>query len=142
MRSEKTVLSLILVAHSLAGAFIISFVGRIGRIPTRLNHRLHFTLATEEFMNSSSPQDIRYPVEMTEEEKYLFDLNGFIVVRGVLNEEEVESANKAIDNHASEMVERSDPALRNTVKGTKFYGHGPGRMDLGRVFEWGEESKV
>lgn len=25
-----------------------------------------------------------YPTEMTEDERYLFDLNGFIVVRGVL----------------------------------------------------------
>ena len=40
------------------------------------------------------------------------------------------------------MVERSDAALRNAVKDTKFYGKGPGRMDLGQVLEWGEESKV
>ena len=58
------------------------------------------------------------------------------------NQEEIEAANKAIDNHAHEMVERSDAALRNAVKDTKFYGKGPGRMDLGRVLEWGEESRV
>lgn len=93
-------------------------------------------------MNSTSPQDVQCPAEMTEEEKYLFDLNGFIIVRGVLNQEEIEAANNAIDNHANEMVERSDAALRNAVKDTRFDGQGPGRMDLGRVLEWGEESKV
>ena len=93
-------------------------------------------------MNSTSPQYIQYPTEMTEEEKYIFDLNGFIIVRDVLNKEEVEAANKAIDTHASEMVERADAALRNAKKGSKFYGDGPGRMDLGRVLEWGQESNV
>ena len=93
-------------------------------------------------MNSTLSQEIQYPTEMTEEEKYLFDLNGFVIVRGVLNQEEIEAANKAIDNHEHEMVERSDAALRNAVKDTKFYGKGPGRMDLGQVLEWGDESRV
>jgi ectoine hydroxylase-related dioxygenase (phytanoyl-CoA dioxygenase family) len=84
-----------------------------------------------------------YPLEMTEAERYLFDLNGFLVVRGVLTPEEVLEANAAIDKHAHEMVERSDGALRNAVMGTKFAGNGPGRMDLGRCLEWdGDESRV
>lgn len=83
-----------------------------------------------------------YPLEMTDDEKYLFDLNGYLIVRGVLTPEEVEEANTVIDNHSHEMIERSDGALRNAAKGTKMFGHGPGRMDLGQVLEWGEESKV
>jgi ectoine hydroxylase-related dioxygenase (phytanoyl-CoA dioxygenase family) len=84
-----------------------------------------------------------YPLEMTEDERYLFDLNGFLIVRGVLTPEEVAAANRAIDNHAHEMVERSEDALRNAKEGTKFFGQGPGRMDLGRCLEWGpEESRV
>jgi hypothetical protein len=106
-----------------------------------LSSRLHSTMAQEAATNTSS-QGIEYPTEMTEDQKYLFDLNGFIILRGVLTPEQVEEANRAIDNHAHEMVERSDPVLRNAVKDTKFYGEGPGRLDLGQVLEWGEESKV
>ena len=102
--------------------------------------RLHSTMAAIE--NSTSSLIKEYPLEMTEGERYLFDLNGYLIVRGVLTPEEVEEANKAIDNHAHEMIERSDGPLRNAVKGTKFYGDGPGRKDLGRVLEWGEESRV
>ena len=83
-----------------------------------------------------------YPLEMTEDERYLFDLNGFLVVRGVFSPQEVKEANEAIDKHAHEMIERSDPALRNAVKGTQMYGTGPGRKDLGRVLEWGPDSRV
>lgn len=83
-----------------------------------------------------------YPTEMTEDERYLFDLNGYLIVRGVLTPEEVKEANVIIDKHADEMIERSDGALRNAVKGTKLYGAGPGRKDLGKVLEWGPDSKV
>ena len=79
---------------------------------------------------------------MSEDDKYLFDLNGYIVVRNVLTSEEVREANRVIDEHANEMVERADPALRNAVKGTHLYGKGPGRKDLGKVLEWGPDSKI
>lgn len=92
---------------------------------------------------SSTTVNGDYPTEMTDDERYLFDLNGYIVIRGVLSPEEVERANQAIDKHAHEMIERSDPALRNAVKGSQLYGTGPGRKDLGRVLEWGaDDSKV
>ena len=55
----------------------------------------------------------RPPAEMTEDERYLFDLNGFLIVRGVLAPEEVAACNAAIDNHIDEAVPRSDPTLRN-----------------------------
>jgi hypothetical protein len=137
-----------LLTHSFARALnTISLRGTavrrsasIGTFPS-LSSRLHSTMAQEAATNTSS-QGIEYPTEMSEDEKYLFDLNGFIIVRGVLTPDEVEEANRAVDKHAHEMVERSDAALRNAVKDTKFYGEGPGRMDLGRVLEWGEESKV
>ena len=83
-----------------------------------------------------------YPLEMTDDEKYLFDLNGYLVVRGVLTPEEVKTVNEVIDNHSDDMVERSDGALRNAVEGTALYGTGPGRKDLGGVLEWGPESKI
>jgi len=80
---------------------------------------------------------------MTEDERYLFDLNGFLIVRGVLTPDEVKEANQAIDRHRHNMIERKDAALRNAVKGTSFYGSGPGRKDLGGVLEWDiEDSRV
>ncbi len=79
---------------------------------------------------------------MTEDERYLFDLNGFIVIRNVLTPEEIKEANEVIDKYQNQMIERKESALRNAVKGTNFYGSGPGRKDLGGVLEWGEESKV
>jgi len=92
---------------------------------------------------AASFQKVEYPIEMTEDERYLFDLNGYLIVRGVLTPEEVAEANAAIDRHADEMVERSDSNLRNAREGTKYYGQGPGRMDLGRCLEWGEtDSRV
>jgi ectoine hydroxylase-related dioxygenase (phytanoyl-CoA dioxygenase family) len=83
-----------------------------------------------------------HPIEMTEDERYLFDLNGYFIVRGVLSPEEVTAANAAIDKHAADTIQRDDNALRNAVKGTKLYGTGPGRKDLGRVLEWAKEDSA
>jgi len=86
-----------------------------------------------------------YPIHMTDDERYLFDLNGYLIVRGVLTSDEIRRANDVIDLHRDEMVERSDPALRNArADGSPLlYGTGPGRKDLGRVLEWpGDESLV
>jgi ectoine hydroxylase-related dioxygenase (phytanoyl-CoA dioxygenase family) len=81
--------------------------------------------------------------EMTEDQRYLFDLNGYLVVKNVLTPEQVQKANAAIDKRADQMVERSDDALRNAKQGSMMYGSGPGRKDLGGVLEWGpEESRV
>jgi hypothetical protein len=81
--------------------------------------------------------------EMSEADRYLFDLNGYVVVRGVLAPDQVRRANDAVDRRAGDFVERSDPELRNARQGTPLYGTGPGRRDLGRVLEWdGEESDV
>jgi len=79
---------------------------------------------------------------MTDDERYIFDLNGYIVVRGVLTPEQVEQANDAVTRRSDQMIERSDAPLRNTVPGTAFSGSGPGRKDLGGVFEWGPDSVV
>lgn len=71
---------------------------------------------------------------MTEDEKYLFDINGYIVVRDVLSEDEVAHANEAIDHHADRIRERTgDLSLSGkskTLKGTT------GRGDLGGLFGW------
>ena len=91
-------------------------------------------------MEESKPRS--YPLEMTEAEKYLFDLNGFLIIRNVLTPSEVQAANEVIDKHQSSMIERKETALRNAVEGTKFYGTGTGRKDLGGVLEWGADSNI
>ena len=43
---------------------------------------------------------------MNEEEKYLFDLNGYVVLSNVLSAQEIEHGNEAIDHHSDQMWER------------------------------------
>lgn len=70
-------------------------------------------------------------------ERFEFDLNGYCVVRGALSAEEVAACNEAIDAHAGEMNERTDPGLRNTKDGTPLAGDGKtGRMDLSGMLGW------
>ena len=42
---------------------------------------------------------------MNEDEKYLFDLNGYLVLKEILNDQEVKRLNAAIDVHSDEMQE-------------------------------------
>ena len=71
---------------------------------------------------------------MTEDEKYLFDINGYIVVRGILSKEEVAKANEAIDHHADKIRERTGELSLSrdstTLKGIT------GRGDLGGLLAW------
>mmetsp|Transcript_14703 Transcript_14703/g.36993 ORF Transcript_14703/g.36993 Transcript_14703/m.36993 type:complete len:408 (+) Transcript_14703:159-1382(+) len=122
---------------------ILAFSNSVVPVPRggSFTSRLQSTLVSTEDNSTETfaAPKMEYPIEMTEDERYLFDLNGYLIIRGVLTPEEVEEANAAIDNHAHEMVERSDSSLRNAKEGTRFFGQGPGRMDLGRCLEWGEK---
>lgn len=67
--------------------------------------------------------------------KFLFDLNGYMVVRNVLSQEEIAAANSAIDAH--QFNERTNPGLRNTKDNTKFSGDmKTGRFDMGGMLGW------
>jgi ectoine hydroxylase-related dioxygenase (phytanoyl-CoA dioxygenase family) len=88
-------------------------------------------------------QQHQFPTSMSEAERYLFDLNGYLIIRNVLTPDQIAAANAAIDAHISEAIPRSDPTLRNAIEGSPMYGTGPPRLDLGGIFEWGaEESEV
>ena len=69
---------------------------------------------------------------MNEDEKYLFDLNGYLVLREVLSDVEVNNLNTAIDSHADQMQEmnRSLAADSIAMQGTSR------RMDLGGMLAW------
>lgn len=72
----------------------------------------------------------------TDSQKYMFDLNGFILLRGVLSASEVAAANRAIDEHAHMAHERTG-ILRNTRLRTPLAGDGSrGRVDLGGMLSW------
>ena len=47
---------------------------------------------------------------MTEKEKFLFDLRGYLIVEGVFGPAEVQKANEAIDRHA-ELISNREPGL-------------------------------
>lgn len=127
---------MVLALSSLARAFSPN------RFRLALSVRTLPQLSLRRSIMSAVNGDSSFPTEMSEDERYLFDLNGYVIVRGVLTPEQVEEANAMIDKHESEMIQRSDAALRNAVKGTKLYGSGPGRKDLGQVLEWGADSKL
>ena len=71
---------------------------------------------------------------MNEDEKYLFDINGYVVVEQVLTPDEVALCNVAIDHHADQINERTgDLSLSGdskTLKGSS------GRGDMGGMLDW------
>ena len=74
-------------------------------------------------------------IEMSNHEKFLFDLNGFIVLRNVLNEEEVQQLNDAIDANIHKAVSRETAGLKKCREGLKTISGGQqGRS--GRMLGW------
>ena len=71
---------------------------------------------------------------MNDTQKYLFDLQGFLVVEGVLSKAEVAAANEAIDWHADGIVERVGEASLSSDSKT-MQGE-TGRGDLGGLLSW------
>ena len=71
---------------------------------------------------------------MDDTQKYLFDLQGFLVVEGVLSKAEVAAANEAIERHADGIVERVGEASLSSDSKT-MQGE-TGRGDLGGLLSW------
>ena len=69
---------------------------------------------------------------MTDAEKYLFDVHGYLVIEGALSPQEVEAANAAVDRHADEISIRPNDLANGstTLRGTT------GRGDLGGMLTW------
>ena len=71
---------------------------------------------------------------MNDTQKYLFDLQGFLVVEGVLSKAKVAAANEAIERHADGIVERVGEASLSSDSKT-MQGE-TGRGDLGGLLSW------
>lgn len=68
---------------------------------------------------------------MNEEERYLFDLNGYLVVEDVLNSEEIDSLNEAIDSYPEGAVQKESPGKESdALKGKTV------REDLDEMLMW------
>lgn len=115
-------------------------VVRSGVVPCSgmTSHRLSSLPSSSPVPKANHSPTNTLPREMSEDERYLFDLNGYLVVRNVLSHEQVAQANAAIDARSHLMVSRNDGALRNAKPGSALYGTGPGRKDLGGMLQWGK----
>ena len=77
---------------------------------------------------------------MSHKEKYLFDLNGYVVLRGAFDADMVARANTAIDAHLGQLHERTGQLRTSGLYGrasTALAGDGrTGRADLGGMLGW------
>jgi hypothetical protein len=69
---------------------------------------------------------------MTDDDKYLFDLTGYLVVREALTAEEVRRCNEAIDRHLDQLEEYP----RSLAGGSKALSGKAHRKDLGGMLGW------
>ena len=77
---------------------------------------------------------------MSHKEKYLFDLNGYVVLRGAFDADMVSRANNAVDAHLDQLHERTGQLRTSGLYGrasTELAGDGrTGRADLGGMLGW------
>ena len=73
---------------------------------------------------------------MTEDEKYLFDINGYIVVPGALSDEDIALANAAIDRHTEDIRVRLGEL--SLAGGSEALRGSTGRGDLDGALTWEE----
>jgi len=95
-------------------------------------------LASRVASNGASRMKLRAVHLMSPTDRYLFDVNGYLIVRGVFTAEEIDSANTAIDHHIEAMHERSGKLnLSNAygVKSSSLKGK-RGRFDMGGLLQW------
>lgn len=79
---------------------------------------------------------------MSAAEKYLFDLNGYIVLRGIFSEKDVDMANEAVDAHLDSLHERTGKLRTSALYGREsnmLVGDGrTGRKDMGGMLGWAQ----
>lgn len=76
------------------------------------------------------------------QDKFLFDLNGYIHIKNALSTTEIDSMNTAITQHQEKQVIRSDAKLKNAVSGSGMAAEGS-RIDMGGMMGWeGEHGAI
>ena len=83
---------------------------------------------------SAGPATRRMATGLGAQERFLFDLNGYLVIRGALSGDEVAALNGVVDAHAHEAVARTT-ALKNAKEDGAF-GAAGARRDLGGMLGW------
>mmetsp|Transcript_15 Transcript_15/g.29 ORF Transcript_15/g.29 Transcript_15/m.29 type:complete len:329 (-) Transcript_15:22-1008(-) len=83
----------------------------------------------------SLPENVSSATGFTTEQRFLFDLNGFLVLRNILSKGEIIELNSAIDEHLDRARPRESSALKNAVPGTALSARGA-RIDLGGMLGW------
>lgn len=96
-------------------------------------------LSHENLRNAHDAPDVQ--PGLSYKAKYLFDLNGFLVLRGALSLEEVAAANAAIDVHEKDELHERTGQLRTSGlygrQSTALAGDGTtGRKDMGGMLGW------
>ena len=71
---------------------------------------------------------------MNEEEKYMFDLNGYLVIKDVLASDEIALGNQSVDQHADRIRERVDEL--SLSGGSEPLKGITGQGDLGGMLGW------
>lgn len=69
---------------------------------------------------------------MTDQEKYLFDVHGYLVIEGMLSDDQLAAANAAVDHHADHISIRPNDLSR----GSTTLAGAQGRGDLGGMITW------
>jgi hypothetical protein len=110
------------------------------RLSTRAAHSGH--LPSDPLRNAHDGPEVRtHSSGLSHKLKYLFDLNGYLVLRGVFSNDEVEAANTAIDVHIeTELHERTGELRTSGLYGRQsapLKGDGTtGRFDMGGMLGW------
>jgi len=77
----------------------------------------------------------RFYTSITQHEKFLFDLNGFLIVRNVLSGVDVDNINNIIDDHGKDFQHRQEESVRNTAQESPLRNSNA-RSDCGNVLSW------
>ena len=100
----------------------------------RISFQRGFGEDSKRLDNPYPRMDLPDEMSLSETDKYLFDLNGYLVIRNVFSQSEVAEMNRVIDSKAGDFKSREDSELKNTKKGTPLYGGA--RKDLGGLLGW------
>ena len=107
------------------------------RAPVRRARRLDTSSSTRRATHVVAMSSAHDNAGMSDMERYLFDLNGFVVVRNVFTPDEIAAANAAIDARSDSIVERKGDLRLGGTSGDPLAGDGvTGRADLGGMLEW------